>query len=129
MLLMIDSSSLPWTHSASKRLGPTGPFAVVVPWQVAQISVNFAAIGFPRPPPRAGGAPAGMPGGAAAGGVAGGCCADAARSAAVPRIAADSGGIDFINALLLLRRGPSVRCAAPAEVEDGAGREGILARH
>src|SRR3954467_4755258 len=116
MLLTIDSSSPPCSHSASNRLGPTGPFATLVPWRAAQASVYFAAMGLPRPPPpRPGGGAAGAAlargrgggGGAAgalcAGGPAGGaggvcCCAviEAARSAAVPSIR----GIDFINALL-----------------------------
>src|SRR5262245_18350844 len=130
-LFTIESSSLPWSHSSSKRLGPTGPLSRVVPWQVAQVSVYFVAIGLPRPPPRPGGGAPGAPcpGGGPAGGCCG-CCAviDAARSTAVPSVKAHNGGIDFIKTLRLLRRGDSVRCAPPAEVEDGAGRKRILLR-
>src|SRR5215471_5036193 len=60
MLLTIASSSPPCSHSSSNRLGPTGPLAVLLPWQARQVSLNFATIGLPRPPPRPG--PAGAPG-------------------------------------------------------------------
>src|SRR4051812_24679163 len=114
MLLTIDSSSPPCSHSASNRLGPTGPFATLVPWQAAQASVYFAAMGLPRPPPpRPGGGAAGaLCAGGPAGGAGGVCCCaviEAARSGAVPKIR----GRDFINLLLLLRRGAAVRCSAP----------------
>src|SRR5262249_59111487 len=108
-----------------------GPFSVLVPWQVAQISVYFAAIGLPRPPPRPGACAAAVAGGGTVVGgsrlAAGGCWAaiDAARSAAVPSIT----GIDFMAASLLLRHGASIRCAPAAAVGHGAGREGVLARH
>src|SRR5438046_4644947 len=99
MLLTIDSSSPPWTHSPSNRLGPTGPFPTLVPWHAAQTSPNFAAIGLPRPPPRPGGGPCGAAAGApcagGAGAPAGGCrpVIEAARSTVVPRMR----GIDFIG--------------------------------
>src|SRR5690242_5649250 len=79
MLLTMASSSPPWTHSASKRLGPTGPLAVVVPWQEAQTSVNLAAIGLPRPPPRPDGAAPGPPRAGAPAGATGGTACPACK--------------------------------------------------
>src|SRR5947207_6615765 len=86
MLLTIASSSPPCSHSASNRLGPTGPFAMLLPWQATHVSVYFAAMGLPRPPPRpcppgAAGGPCGAPAGGFASvpdggivGFGGGCC-------------------------------------------------------
>src|SRR5436190_10311233 len=119
MLLTIEASSLPCSHCrrSSNRLGAVGPAAALMPWHAAQVSVNFVAVGLPRPPPR----PPPCAGGCCAGG---GCCAaiDVTRRAAAPSI----NEIDFINALLLLRPDVSVRCAAAAEIEHGARGERVF---
>src|SRR5438093_9703059 len=61
MFVAIDSSSLPWIHSASNRLGARPPLTSL-PWHPAQFSAYSGAAGLPRPPAR----PPGAAGGAVA---------------------------------------------------------------
>src|ERR1051326_7760406 len=101
MLLAMEASSRPCDHwrRSSNRLGAIGPAAALLPWQPAQTSTNFAAVGLPRPPPLPTGAPCVEAGAPAGGCCAGSCCAviEATRAATPSDVVH---GIDFITALL-----------------------------